>query len=390
MILEQIKQYNDHFTTLRHHLHQYPEVSGHEKETAAFVVQELATMPQWHVTEGVGGGYGVLAELKGGKPGKTVALRADMDALQITEESEVEYSSKNPGVMHACGHDVHTAILLGVARILADCQSELTGSVRLIFQPSEELSPNGGSRSMIDAGVLNGVDSVFGLHIWPQLPHGTVACTPGPIMAASDHIIINIHGRSSHAAKPNEGIDAVVVGAQVVSTLQSIVSRATNPLHAAVLTIGRMEAGTRYNIVAESCMLEGTCRTLNEDTRTVVAEQVQDIVNGVCSAYGATGTVTYERGYMPVINEVAMTKLCADSATDLFGSEMVLTNEEATMCAEDFAFYLKECPGSFLWLGTGMENADYPLHNCHLQVDDDILWRGAALLTQIAKDALNR
>ena len=388
MILDDAKKLTEHLQEIRHSIHSHPEPSREEKETSAKVIAELQTIPGWTIRTNVGG-YGVLADLNDGKPGKKIALRADMDALQIFEETDLSFKSQNEGVMHACGHDIHTTCLLGAARLLSDRRDELPGSVRLIFQPAEELAPVGGSRGMIDGGALDDVDAVFGLHVWPDLPHGTVGCVSGPLMAASDHFFVKIHGRSSHAAKPNEGIDAVVLGAQFVNAVQTIISRGRDPLKSAVLTIGKFNAGTRYNIVAEDCELEGTCRTMNPDVRDYIEKQMKQVLDGVCATFGATGELDYQRGYMPVLNDPDSVEKARQTVAKVFGDEAVYSDLSPSMCAEDFAFYLKDHPGAFLWLGTAKpEIPYYPLHNCRFQVDEDILHRGAALLAQIAIDNL--
>lgn len=386
MTMEIAKDIKEQLCALRRDFHMHPEISGQEKETAKRVVAELRKLDGITIKENMGG-YGVVATLKGAKPGKTVALRADMDALQITEENDVCYKSQNGGVMHACGHDNHMTIVLGAAHLLAAHRQELCGEVRFIFQPAEELSPKGGSRSMIEAGALEGTDAVFGLHVWPDLLMGTIGCKTGSLMAASDHFSVTINGRSSHAAKPEDGIDAIVVGAQFVSGVQTIISRRTDPLKSAVVTIGRFNAGTRYNIIAETCEMEGTCRTLDEGVRDNIEQQLQKVLDGVCLMNGATGTLNYERGYMAVINDAKMMEYARKTAIKLFGEQQVCNVEYPSMCAEDFAFYLAEKPGAFLWLGTGEKDSEnYPLHNSRFNIDEDILWRGAALLAQLALD----
>ena len=386
-IAEAAKNISDSLIKIRRDFHTYPEISGHEIRTGEKVAEQLKELG-YEVRERVGG-QGVIGVLKGKLPGRTVALRADMDALQIKEANDVCYKSKNEGVMHACGHDTHMTMLLGAARLIAENKEKMSGEVRLIFQPAEEMSPVGGSRKMIEAGALEGADAIFGLHVWPDLPHGKVGIKGGPLMAASDHFTVTIKGKSCHAAQPNEGIDAVLMGTQYVQAIQSVISRETNPIDSAVITVGRFNAGSRYNIVAESCELEGTCRTFNPDVRDHIESQMKKILDGICMMHGTTGSLNYERGYMAVVNDDKMAAEIKASAVRLFGESEVVDLSAPSMCAEDFAFYLKEKPGAFVWLGTGMgEGKTYPLHNSLFDVDEDILWRGAAVLAAAAMDFL--
>lgn len=387
-LFESAKALEDHLTALRREFHMYPEVSGCEKETSKRVAKYLKNLG-YEVTERVGG-YGVIAVLKGDKKGKTVALRADMDALQIEELNDLEYCSKNKGVMHACGHDNHITILLGAAKLLAERKEHLAGTVKLIFQPAEELSPVGGSRGMIKEGALDGVDAVFGLHVWPDLPHGKVGVRAGALMAASDHFTVEIHGKSSHAAMPEEGIDSIVLGSRFVELIQSVISRELSPLQSAVITIGTFEAGTRYNIVAEKCHMEGTCRTLHEPVRNYVEKRMREILSGLCQMYHVKGELEYLRGYMSLVNDAEMTEMIKETAIRLFGMEGVEEIKNPSMCGEDFSFYLKERPGAFVWLGTGTEELCYPLHSSRFNVKEDILWRGAALMAGTAVDFLKQ
>lgn len=380
-ITEQAQALQPWLVELQHEFHQHPEPSRSEKETSARVLRELERIGSWKVRPNVYG-YGILADLEGSQPGRRVALRADMDALQITEESGLPYKSLNPGLMHACGHDNHITMLLGAARLLADNKDRLCGSVRLIFQPAEELSPEGGAKGMIAAGAMENVDAVFGLHVWPGLPVGTFGTKPGALMAASDHFSVTITGKSGHGAMPHLGIDAVVAGAQVVSALQSIVARNIDPMKSAVMTIGRMHAGTRYNIVAETCELEGTCRTFDQAVREACRERFHTIVNSVSQAMGCTCEIQYEMGYNAVENDPAMAGYLLQTAAELFGSEHSVQVPGPAMTAEDFSFYLQKAPGSFAWLGVDEpEKPVWPLHNCHLATPADILWRGSALFT---------
>lgn len=382
-ITEQAQALQPYLAELQREFHENPEPSRCEKETSARVLRELRKIGHWDIRPNVYG-YGILADLEGGQPGGRIALRADMDALQITEESGLPYASRNPGIMHACGHDNHMTMLLGAARLLAENQEKIRGSVRLIFQPSEELSPNGGAKGMIAAGAMKDVDSVFGLHVWPGLPMGAFGTRAGALMAASDHFTITIHGESSHGAMPHLGNDAAVAGAQVVTALQSIVSRNVDPMKSAVITIGRIQSGTRYNIVAESCELEGTCRTFDPAVRLLCRKRITCIANSVAEAMGCECEVNYELGYNAVQNDPAMADYLLHTAAELFGAEKAIRVSGPAMTAEDFSFYLQEAPGCFAWLGVDETGKDvWPLHSCHLATPADILWRGSALFTSM-------
>lgn len=386
--IEKSQQISEQLVSIRNELHKNPEVSYEEFKTAEFIKHQLELIG----CEVISNSYAcsVVGVIKGDKQGKTVALRADMDALSMQELNEVSYKSQNNGVMHSCGHDVHMTALLGAAQVLQSKKNEICGTVKLIFQPAEEKSPTGGSRGIISSGILQDVDAIFGMHVWPALPHGVVGFKSGALMAASDHFSVKITGKCSHAATPESGIDSIFIASLFVQALQGIVSRQINPIDSAVITIGKMNAGTRYNIIAESCELEGTCRTLNENVREFIEMQMQKTLDGICSIYGAKGEINYERGYMALINDEKMIKSTKETVIRLFGEKFVQDITEPSMCAEDFSFYLKEKTGAFLWMGTAREgNSDYPLHNPNFDVDTDILWRGAALLSQIALDFLS-
>lgn len=382
-IYEQAQALQPYLAELQREFHEHPEPSRGEKETSARVLRELEKIGGWSIRTNVYG-YGILADLQGGKPGKRVALRADMDALQITEESGLPYASRNPGLMHACGHDNHITMLLGAAKLLAQNKADIPGSVRLIFQPSEELSPHGGAKGMIAAGAMQDVDAVFGLHVWPGLPMGTFGTRAGALMAASDHFSVMIKGKSCHGAMPHLGCDATVAGAQIVTALQSIVSRNVDPMKSAVITIGRLHSGTRYNIVAETCELEGTCRTFDPAVRMLCRDRLTHIVQNVAEAMGCECEVNYELGYNAVQNDPAMADYLLHTASELFGAEHAVRVPGPAMTAEDFAFYLQEAPGSFAWLGVDEPGKEvWPLHSCRLATPADILWRGSALFTQM-------
>lgn len=383
-LTEAAKTLQPHLESLWQEFHAHPEVSEQEEQTSARILAELQTIGSYEIRPNVSG-HGILAELKGEKPGPWIALRADMDALQITEESGLACASQNSGVMHACGHDAHTTMLLGAARLLAERRSQLAGGVRLIFQPAEELSPKGGSRGMMEAGALEGVESVYGLHVWPELPVGSVGLKAGPLMAASDHFSIHIVGKPSHGAQPHEGVDALMAGVQFASAVQTIVSRNANPQEAIVVTLGCFHAGTRYNIVPGSCEIEGTCRTFDANMRDMAERRLNEVLQGVCNAMGCTGTLDYERGYCATVNDPEQVEVVRKAVAELFGAEHAVTIQTPSMCSEDFAFYLTEKSGAFVWMGAGTPGAPvWPLHNCHFVPNADVLWRGSALLARLA------
>lgn len=384
-IIESAKKIQPYLQEIRRELHKHPEISNEEKKTAEIIAEELRKMGISDIKENVNG-HGIIAEIHGAGDGKIVALRADMDALQIKEETGLPYKSESDGLMHACGHDAHMTMVLGAARLLNERKDELKGNVRLIFQPAEEITPMGGSRGMIAGGALDNVDAVFGLHVWPDLPLGKVGVKAGPLMAASDHFTVTIKGKPSHAAKPNEGIDALVAGAQYVSAIQTIVSRNADPMKSIVITVGKMNAGTRYNIVAGECVLEGTCRTFAPELRDLAEERLQIVLDGICTLSGCTGVLNYERGYMAVINEPESVEYVSETVKKLFGNDAAVSVEPA-MTAEDFSFYLDKKPGAFAWIGTTKEgDTVYPLHNSRYSPDEDVLWRGAALMAELVLD----
>lgn len=381
-LLDSAKELQPYLQKIRRELHQFPEISLHEKNTSEILLRELKKIEGITIRENVAG-YGIIADFYGEKPGKLIALRADMDALQIEENVDVEWKSKNKGVMHACGHDNHMTMVLGAAHLLSKNKANLPGGVRLIFQPAEELSPNGGAKAMIKAGALEGVDMILGMHVWPDLPVGKIGLKAGALMAASDHFTINIKGKASHAAKPNEGIDALVAGAQFINQCQTIVSRNADPMQSIVITIGKMNSGTRYNIVAEECVLEGTCRTFSPEIRDLAEQRLEKVLEGICISSGCTGVLNYERGYPALINNEEIIKYIRSTIEENFGKDDII-NVEPSMTAEDFSQYLLEKPGALLWIGTTKDGEEkYPLHNSHYCPNEDVLWKGSALLANL-------
>ncbi len=362
----------------RRYLHQHPELSFHEVDTPQFIADRLTELGI-EVRTGVGG-RGVVGTIRGGKPGKTVALRADFDALPIQDEKTVDYRSTVPGVMHACGHDGHTATLLAVAEILVRQKEQLAGNVVLIHQHAEEVVP-GGARDMVADGCLDGVDVIFGTHLWSTTKLGTIGYRVGPVMAAADKFELTLFGRGGHGAKPHETIDAVVLGATVVKELQSIVSRRLDPLQQAVLTIGTLHAGNTFNVIADSAELTGTIRTFDPEVAEQIVHEMERTIKGVCDAAGATYSFTYERGYPAVVNHPEETNLLRTVASDIMGADHVF-EIAPTMGGEDFAYYLQQVPGTFFFTGAGDETF-YPHHHPKFDFEEQAMQHAARILIEV-------
>lgn len=369
----------------RRHIHAHPELSGQEEQTAAYVADCLRSMGYEPETR-IAGEHGVKAVLKGGHPGPTIGLRADMDALPITEATDLPFKSQNPGAMHACGHDCHTAILLGTAKALKRIQDQLAGNVVFLFQPSEEMGP-GGAKPMVDAGVLTGVDAVFALHIGSGTDAGRLSFLEGPSSASCATFKITVTGKGGHAAHPETTIDPVVVAGHIVVALQQIVSRQVGPLSSVVVTVGSIHGGTKSNIIADQVEMEGTVRTLDPTLRDAVPERIKRLVTGVCEAFGATGTVDYTQGCPSCVNDPAMVRLARQAAALAVGEENVQTGR-VTLGGEDFSYMLDAVPGSGGSLGTANpatpagERA--PLHNARMLVDESALVAGVAYQIALA------
>lgn len=384
-----LKQYEQ--TMLNHWkwLHAHPELSGQEKETASYVAARLREMglePREHV-----GGHGVVALINGAKPGKCLALRADMDALPITEATGVSFASTNPGVMHACGHDSHTAMLLGAAYVINQMRDELYGSVKLIFQPSEETADDSGAKRMIADGVLENphVDAIIGQHVSPNHTTETFTILNGTVSAASDRFFITVRGQSCHASKPNNGVDAIVVGAQIITALQTIVSRNVNPADSCVITIGKVTGGTRYNVVAGKFTMEGTCRNLNPEIRDAMPQRMEQIIRGITQGMGAEYEFRYVKGYSPIINHPDMFHLVRSTAAGLLGEEKIAT-PAPSLGGEDFSFYAEQVPAAFYRTGCHKEGTPlWPVHNEHFLPDEHALYHGAHVMIASALNFLS-
>ncbi|WP_353048605.1 M20 family metallopeptidase [Exiguobacterium sp. s127] len=376
-IASRIEQLFPEMVERRRYLHQHPELSFHEVETPNYIASRLEELGI-EVRRNVGG-RGVVGTIRGGKPGKTVALRADFDALPIQDEKTVDYRSTVPGVMHACGHDGHTATLLAVAEVLASQKEQLTGNVVLIHQHAEEVVP-GGAREMIADGCLDGVDVIFGTHLWSTTQLGTIGTRVGPVMAAADKFELTLFGRGGHGAKPHETIDAVLLGATIVKELQSIVSRRLDPLQQAVLTIGTLHAGNTFNVIADRAQLTGTVRTFDETVAQKIVSEMERTIKGICDAAGATYTFHYETGYPAVINDLVETRFLEAVARDVIGDTSVF-EIDPTMGGEDFAYYLKEVPGTFFFTGAG-DASHYPHHHPRFDFEEPAMVDAAKILVE--------
>ncbi|WNS45775.1 amidohydrolase [Paenibacillus sp. MMS20-IR301] len=372
----------------RRHLHRNPELSYQEKETSAYVADKLAGLGI--EVKKSGAGYGLTGILKGNTPGKTVVLRADMDALAITEENGRDYASQRPGVMHACGHDGHTAMLLAAAAYYSARRGELQGEIRFLFQPAEEVCP-GGAMGMIAEGVLDAADAVYGLHLWTPFPLGTVASAPGPLMASADEFFIDITGKGGHGGMPHRTVDSIVAGAALVTQLQSIVSRSVDPLRPAVVSVGTIQGGSAQNIIAERCRITGTVRAFDEETRYLIRRRIEELAAATAAAYGAEAKVDYLMGYPPLVNDEAEYSRFARVAPAALGAEANVMLMEKIMPAEDFSYYVKEIPGCFIFVGAGNPDKDavYPHHHSKFDFDEDAMLYGAKLLVAMADSCLN-
>ena len=371
-------RYGEKISILRRDIHREPELGFDTEKTARKVLDALEGLPL-EIETGVAQN-GLVATLAGEGEGPTVGLRADMDALPITEETGLAFASEVEGKMHACGHDAHTSMLVGAAHALSGMRERLNGTVKFIFQPAEE--GGGGGRVMVEEGVAGGLDSIFALHLWPGLPFGTVATKAGPIMAAADAFEMEVRGTGGHGAMPHLSSDAIVVAAHVVTALQTVVSREVDPVEPAVLTVGEIGAGTAFNIIPETARLGGTVRTLNEDLRRRMPERIEAVARGVAGGMRADAHLDYTFSYPVTRNDADAANRALGVAGDLFGEEAVQELANPSMGAEDFAYFLEKVPGAFVWLGVG---EDVPgLHTPQFAFDEEILPRGSALLAALA------
>ena len=391
-ITDRIKQLADKYyedvVTLRRTIHANPELAFEENETSALVANTLEKYGV-EVRRGVAK-TGVVGTIKGKNKGKVVALRGDMDALPILEATGLPFASKNAGKMHACGHDAHTSIGLGAAMILSELKDELNGEVRFLFQPSEERVP-GGAPFMIEDGALDGVDEIYGLHVIAQNDAGTVGFFPGEMMASADELYFTIKGKSGHGARPQYAIDPIVTSAQVITALQTLVSRNLDPFSQGVITIGSIHGGFAPNIIPEEVKLVGTVRAMTKEWRDYAHKRIVEIVEGICAANGATCDILIDKGYPVLSNHPEQTMFADEAARELFGSDRVF-KAERLMGAEDFAYYLEKVPGTFYRLGIRNEKMGITadIHNDHFTIDEEALRTGIAMQAYLAVKALEK
>lgn len=369
-IYQELEDSFEEMQDIRRYLHMHPEISFKEHKTAAYIqnfYKQLDIPYEANI-----GGNGIIARITGGKQGKVIALRADFDALAIQDEKEVSYKSTIKGVSHACGHDGHTATLLVLAKVLWKHRDELPGTYIFIHQFGEEVAP-GGAKPMIEAGCLNGVDAIFGTHLWSQFPSGSINYRTGAMMAGADVFDIKILGSGGHGAAPHTTVDAVTIGSELVVQLQQIVSRRINPTDPAVLTVGSFHAGSAFNIIAGEAKLSGTVRTFNIEVREQIIEEMERVIKGVCLAANADYEFHYLRGYIPLINHEKETKFVAQLAKTIPGVSNV-TQMDAVMVAEDFAYYVDKIPGTFFFTGAKpKEGTSYPHHHAKFDFDEQAM-----------------
>lgn len=377
----QVKKFKNKIIKIRRDIHKHPELSFQEFRTAKLVSDSLKKFGL-EVDENIGK-TGVVGILKGARPGKTIAFRADMDALPIQETGDLSYKSVNDGVMHACGHDAHTAMLLVAAEILSKNIEQISGKIKFIFQPAEE--GFGGAKFMIDDGALEGVEEIYGLHVWNYQESGTIGLKSGPVMAAADKFEIIINGIGGHGAAPQGTVDCVVVSSYLIQSLQTIVSRNTNPIDSTAITIGQVNGGYNFNIIADKVILKGTARSYTEENRLMIKKRLQEIINGTESMFNAKIELIYEDGYPPVINNIATTKKLSRIANKIVGNKLI--SPYLSMGGEDFSYFAQKVPGCFFFLGTmpeGKDKMSTPHHCSHFDIDEDSMVIGTSVFVELA------
>ncbi len=386
ILTEEIKQ---KIILWRRTLHSFPELSWEEAKTSSTIVKVLQEIGNVDI-QTFDKHFGVCATITGSQPGPVIAFRADMDALPIQEETAAAYESKNLGVMHACGHDAHMAIMLGIASIFTKHKENLNGTVKILFQPAEEASPLGGAQAMMKEGLLDGVSAIFGLHVWPEIPCGEICIRSGELMAASDRFKINILGQGAHAGQPQNGVDAMGMAADILQGLGRLRDRQIDPLETATISVGTIHGGDRYNVIAREIVLEGTVRTLGEKVRHDIPKKIQRLLEGMTAAQGGQYKLDYQYGYPMLTNWEEPTNIVIQAAGQILPAQAIHTNVKPVLAAEDFGRYLTKYPGAFFWLGCAKENGPfYKLHNACFDIDEDALSVGVEILYQTGLKALS-
>ncbi|NEQ24172.1 MAG: amidohydrolase [Microcoleus sp. SIO2G3] len=362
---------------IRRHIHAHPELSGQEHQTAAYVAGVLSSCGI--VVQEAVGKTGLIGELVGRTDERLVAIRTDMDALPITERTSLEFASRRQGIMHACGHDVHTTVGLGTAMVLSQLGEVFPGNTRFLFQPAEEIAQ--GAKWMVKDGAMNDVSAIFSVHVFPSIPAGSIGIRSGALTAAADDLEIIIMGESGHGARPHEAIDAIWIASQVITTLQQAISRTQNPLRPMVLTIGQISGGRASNVIADQVRLTGTVRSLHPDTHADLPGWIESIVASVCNPFGGRYEINYRRGVPSVQNDLALTQLLEASAKEAWGSDRVQILPEPSLGSEDFSIYLQHAPGTMFRLGVGFrDKQNYPLHHPQFEVDETAIVTGVVTL----------
>jgi hippurate hydrolase len=378
----------DELIALRRDIHAHPELAFQETRTADIVARELSAYGL-KVHRGLAG-TGVVGVLRKGVSDRSIGLRADMDALRVSEKNVFAYASQNPGHMHACGHDGHTAMLLGAARYLAENAENMAfdGTVYFIFQPAEE--SEGGGEIMVQDGLFRQfpMDAVFGLHNWPDIPVGEMAVMPGPVMAGTCVFEFRLHGRGCHAAMPHQGIDTLVAASHLVLALQTIVSRNVPPCEGAVLSVTQIHGGDALNVIPDEAVLRGTIRSFNSETQALIEAAIHRICAGIEHAFGVRVDIAFNERYPTTVNSAPETEICREVAASLLGAGKVRRNEQPSMAAEDFSYMLREKPGCYVWLGNGSGGDGYALHNPHYDFNDEILGIGVSYWVKLVETAL--
>lgn len=381
-----IKKYEDYVIKMRREFHMYPEVGFNEFRTSKRIQEELESMG-YEVTTGIGV-TGLVGVLVGNKEGKTIGLRADIDALSMQEENDTEYKSKHDGVMHSCGHDTHTAMLLGAAKYFSDHKEDLNGTLKVVFQSAEEGPMPGGGISVVKGGYIDDCDAVFGQHITTRDKLGTIVIKKGPAMASPDEFRVTITGVGTHASAPHTGIDPIIISSQLVQAFQTIISRNVSPVDSAVISVSTIHGGTAFNILPESVTMTGTIRTLSNETRKLI----HDKMTAICKAHEEMHNCTIDLeliiAYPPVINDEVMSDFAINIGQELLGKENVIIAKEPSMGGEDFAYYLERKPGCFIWLGAGHHDDDPYNHNPLFNPDEKAFLNGVALHINLVKEFL--